>query len=43
MKSSLNLAVLAVVFLGCVYGGVAVKKLRAMCEERKNQSHTRYL
>ena len=36
MKSSLNLAVLAVVFLGCVYGGVAVKKPREMCEERKN-------
>ena len=42
MKSSVNLAVLAVVILCSVHDGVAGKHREKMCEKGKNHSHTRY-
>ena len=44
MKSSVNLAVLAVLILCCVHGGVAGKhRGKYLKKKRKNQSHTKYL
>ena len=43
MKSSVNLATLAVLILCYVHGGVAGKHRGKNVKKGKNQSHTRYL